>query len=176
MRHSWGSAIYFAIPLSGASLHTIGMPIPKSSSKANVKPAVQANGRAISYTAGIVLFCIVLGFILIWSRLGIGQKNQPTIAYASIGPLVTHGRGYAMAATMALQTSAADAKWAAQNKNALSEVLKATLAKADPRALHGANGLVALQETLKLATNTALHTEQVQRVLLTDFILQEAGH
>lgn len=146
-------------------------PKPISKVKAPSKARAIGNGIAV----GIALFCLVLGFVLVWSGFDIAPKTQSPVAYVSFGPMVTRVPGYAFSTTMAVQTSAADAKWTTQNRKAISAVLQEALAKVDPHALRTPDGLAGLQETLKLATNRTLQTEQVQNVLLTDFVLEKDG-
>lgn len=159
-----GGAIYFASLCSMHHCIRSGMAKPKSKSA--------ANDNTIAYAIGTTLFCLVLGFVLFLPRLNASHKIAPTVAYASFGPMVIHVSGYAFSATMAVQTGAADAKWAAQNKKALGQILQATLTKADPRNLRGRNGLLSLQDELTVAANAAFNTEKVQSVLFTDFLLE----
>jgi flagellar basal body-associated protein FliL len=139
---------------------------------AQAKSKPKANTNSVAYAVAVALLCLALGFAFAWSRLSPALERKPTVAYASIGPLVVRLQGYAFSANLAVQTSVADAKWVDKNKRALSEVLQQALANADPDRIRKPNGLLPLQETLKDAANAAFNTEQVQNVLFTDFLIQ----
>jgi flagellar basal body-associated protein FliL len=136
------------------------------------KAKTAAQDYSIVYAVGIALFCLILGFVLVSSGLRHSQRVKSTVAYAHLEPVLVRVQGYAFSASIAIQTSAGDAKWAARNRHTLSDLFQTEMAKANPQQLRAPNGLLPLQETLKQAANTALHTEQVQNVLITDFLME----
>jgi flagellar basal body-associated protein FliL len=56
---------------------------------------------------------------------------------------------------------------------ALETVMKRGLMAVDPQRVRAPNGIRLLQDTLREASNAELHTDKVQEVLITDFLVSE---
>lgn len=131
------------------------------------------------YTVGIVLLVLAVAFVLTWRYLQHRERLAVETRYLTLPPVAISRDGHSMSATVAIRTSAADAEWAASNKQALEQVTQRVLMELDPQRVSGAhvrNGLQALQVTLRDAGNAALQTTRVQEMLLTDFLVSEGDY
>lgn len=131
------------------------------------------------YTVGIVLLVLAVAFVLTWRYLQHRERLAVETRYLTLPPVAISRDGHSMSATVAIRTSAADAEWAASNKQALEQVTQRVLMEFDPQRVSGAhvrNGLQALQVTLRDAGNAALQTTRVQEMLLTDFLVSEGDY
>ena len=131
------------------------------------------------YTVGIVLLVLAVAFVLTWRYLQHRERLAIETRYLMLPPVAISRDGHSMSATVAIRTSAADAEWAASNKQALEQVTQRVLMELDPQRVSGAhvrNGLQALQVTLRDAGNAALQTTRVQEMLLTDFLVSEGDY
>ncbi len=131
------------------------------------------------YTVGIVLLVLAVAFVLTWRYLQHRERLAIETRYLTLPPVAISRDGHSMSATVAIRTSAADAEWAASNKQALEQVTQRVLMELDPQRVSGAhvrNGLQALQVTLRDAGNAALQTTRVQEMLLTDFLVSEGDY
>lgn len=123
-------------------------------------------------TAGLVILLLVATFAAIWFYRQDGPKTEVRQNYTMVGPLVISTDEYSVGTRMALETSAGDAKWASQNQPAIRAVIESTLRSLDAEQVHMPGGLAALQVALTEAVNKSLKTDKVERILLTDFLLQ----
>ena len=125
-----------------------------------------------TYTVVTVLLILVTGFIVAWFYRGSFSKMSADVAYVEFAPMVVETEGYTIAAHLAVQTSPDDADWAQQHKHNLLTALQGTLSGSDPKKMMTPDDLRTLQSSMKEAGNQALHTEKVQAVLLTDFVIK----
>ena len=83
----------------------------------------------------IALSCLVAGFGFAWFYQQANEEKQVQVAYVAVGPLLITAQDYAFSASLSLQTSAKDAKWASENKSTLTAALQLALANANPQSL-----------------------------------------
>lgn len=130
-------------------------------------------------TVGIVVVVLAIGFVLAWFYMQHRAQLAKNIHYVSLPQVAISRDGHSMSATFVVKTSAADADWAAANKQALQQVAHRILMELDPQQVLGAharNGLQTLQNTLRAAGNETLQTTRVQEMLLTDFLVSEGDY
>ena len=128
--------------------------------------------RFVTNTTIAVVGLLLLAFAAFgWYWRGM-QPADVAVRYAIVGPLTISTDGYSVAARLAVQTSKANADWANTNRPALRRIIETTLTAVDPQQIHAPGALQSLQRQLKDAANQALHTDKVEQILLTDFILQ----
>jgi len=136
-----------------------------------------ARDRWSVYTVGIALVVLAVGFALAWFYMQYRERLSREVSFLMLPPIAISHSGHSMSATIAVQTSAADAGWAAENKRALEQVVKRVLMEADPKKVAGVPaapaGMDALQHTLREASNVELQTTRVQGMLLTEFLVSE---
>ena len=125
------------------------------------------------YVIGIVTVVLAVGFTLAWFYLQYADRQSREINYMKLPDVAISRDGHSISASFAVRTSAADAQWASQNKLALEQVMKQALLAVDPLRVRAPNGLQALQNTVRDASNLTLHTDKVQEVLVTDFLVSE---
>ncbi|NDP59374.1 MAG: flagellar basal body-associated FliL family protein [Oxalobacteraceae bacterium] len=123
-------------------------------------------------TAALVILLLVATFAAIWFYRQDRLKTEVRQNYTMVGPLVVSTDEYSVGTRMALETSSGDAKWASQNQPAIRAVIESTLRSLDAEQVHMPGGLAALQVALTDAVNKSLKTDKVERILLTDFLLQ----
>jgi flagellar basal body-associated protein FliL len=80
-----------------------------------------------------------------------------------------------VALSFAIRTSGADTSLVADNRRVLEQVAQRVLVARDMRQARTPEGMQALQEALRGAFNAALHTDKVQQVLITDFLLSSSS-
>jgi hypothetical protein len=136
-------------------------------------PKRPARDNLLLYVIGIVTVVLAVGFGLAWLYLQYADKQSREINYLNLPQVAISRDGHSISASFAVRTSAADAKWASQNKSALEQVMKQSLLAVDPVHVRAPNGLQALQNTVRDASNLTLHTDKVQEVLVTDFLVSE---
>ncbi|GAB3542784.1 hypothetical protein GCM10027343_15300 [Noviherbaspirillum agri] len=133
--------------------------------------------RWSAFTVGAALVILAVGFALAWFYMQYRERLSAEVSFLMLPPIAISHSGHSMSATVAVQTSAADAGWAADNKRVLEQVVKRVLMDADPQKVAGAPtapaGLDALQKTLRDASNAELQTTRVQDMLLTEFLVSE---
>lgn len=129
--------------------------------------------RTLLKVIGAAIVILAIGFALAWWYMQHAEKQSREIAYLNMPPIAISRDGHSISATFAVRTSAADAKWAEKNKAALQQVMKRMLLELDPVQARGPKGLKTLQDTVREASNVALHTSKVQEVAVTDFLVSE---
>lgn len=130
-------------------------------------------------TVGIVVVVLTIGFVLAWFYMQHRDRLAKDIHYVSLPPVAISRDGHSMSATFVIKTSAADAEWAAANKQALQQMAQRILMELDPQQVlgeHARNGLQTLQNTLRTAGNETLQTTRVQEMLLTEFLVSEGDY
>ena len=128
--------------------------------------------RFVTTTTVVVVSVLLLAFAGLSWYWRAAPSVGPGQGYAIVGPLTISTDKYSVAARIAVQTSKVNADWAAANQAALRKVVETKFAALDPQQVHAPGGLSSLQQQLKDAANQALHTDKIEQVLLTDFILQ----
>lgn len=122
---------------------------------------------------GIASVVLLAGFVAVWFYLQYAQRMSREVRYLALPSVAINGSGHSISASFAIKTSGADAGWATKNKQALELVMTQALMELDPKRALAPGGLRTLQNTLRETTNTALHTDKVQEVLVTDFLVSE---
>lgn len=136
-------------------------------------PKKPARDNLLLYVIGIVTAVLAVGFTLAWLYLQYADKQSREIIFLKLPDVAISRDGHSISASFAVRTSAADAKWAAQHKVALEQIMKQSLLAVDPVRVRAPNGLQALQNTVRAASNLTLQTDKVQEVLVTDFLVSE---
>jgi flagellar basal body-associated protein FliL len=124
---------------------------------------------ALTVLAALVL--LIAGLYFAWSST---QHHVP-VAYAKFNSMVITNQTYSIKTDISIQVASENELWLKKNKAPLENILRNTLAGADPEIATGPNGLKTLQESLKDASNKELKTNRIQNVFFTDFILVPAG-
>jgi flagellar basal body-associated protein FliL len=143
------------------------------SAKTAMPPKRPAHEHRVLYVVVTLLVVLALGFCGTWFYLQHARQLDREVSYFRLPSVAVSRNGHSMSATVAIKTSGTDANWGAQNKRALEQVMTQVLMDADPQRTHAPGGLQKLQETLKTSINDALHTDKVQEVLITDFLVSE---
>jgi flagellar basal body-associated protein FliL len=120
----------------------------------------------------ITVVCAVICVAMMWMYFDYKQRTASYLAYSDFGPIVARGADFSIRASVALQTRNEDTSWVEKNKKAVNTALQAALASADPARVRTPGGLTYVQEMLRDAVNASLGTQNVQDILLTDFIIQ----
>jgi flagellar basal body-associated protein FliL len=143
---------------------SIGSKASQAKSKDNFLP----------YLIAVVFIGLAAIALFVWVHARkTDHVDVPQLTYSKFGPYQVEAQGYAIAATLAVQTTDDDTGWAKDNQKALDIVFKKLLAdNVDSGTLKSPNGLKNLQDKLAAGSNAALGTNRVQSVLLTDFTTQ----
>jgi flagellar basal body-associated protein FliL len=144
-----------------------------SSAKTAMPPKRPTHEHRVLYVVVTLLVVLALGFCGTWLYLQHARQLDREVSYFRLPSLAVSRNGHSMSATFAVKTNGNDANWGGQNKRALEQVMTKVLMDADPQRVHAPGGLQKLQETLKTSINDALHTDKVQEVLITDFLVSE---
>jgi flagellar basal body-associated protein FliL len=126
----------------------------------------------VAYCAAVVVAGLVAIFLFTWSQLRTPGDVQPVMAYAKFGPYLVQTQKFEITTTIAVGTGMDSARWAKQQKKNLDVVFQMVLAKADPRLIAGKNGMQTMQDSLRDAANQYLHTNNIETVFLTNFIMR----
>jgi flagellar basal body-associated protein FliL len=124
------------------------------------------------YVVGGALAVVLVGFVVAWFYFQQSRQMEPTVAYSTFGPMVVRASEFSVRATVTVQTDNDHASWMDANKKQLDYALQTALGQIDPDKARKPDGITYLQTTLQQATNGALKTNNVQQILLTDFIIQ----
>jgi flagellar basal body-associated protein FliL len=125
----------------------------------------------IAFTVVTVLAVLLAGFYFTWSST---QRHDP-VAYAKFNSILVTNQFYSIKTDISVQVSSENQLWLQKNKTSLGNVLRNTLANADPKIATSPNGLQALQDSLKKEGNSAFKTTAIENVFFTDFILVPNG-
>ena len=126
-----------------------------------------------AYAAATVVVCLAVIFFFTWSQTRAHTRTvEPEVSYAPFGPFQIETQKLSISASLAVQTSRADASWPNSNREILNTVFKHVLESTDPNVLKSPKGLQQLQDALTKGCDDELHTDMVQAVLLTDFVAQ----
>jgi flagellar basal body-associated protein FliL len=94
------------------------------------------------------------------------------VAFDKVGPFHIETEGYTYNASLAVQTTAGDARWLRRHHDTINETLYRTLLATHPQVLTTPAGLVALQQSMTQSVNRTLDQPRVQQVMFTDFVIQ----
>lgn len=120
----------------------------------------------------ITVVCAVICVAMMWMYFDYKQRTASYLAYSDFGPIVARGADFSIRASVAVQTRNEDTSWVETNKKAVSIALQAALASADPTRVRAPEGVTYVQGMLRDAVNASLGTQNVQEILLTDFVVQ----
>lgn len=118
--------------------------------------------------AGVVLIAAVAGTTM---YLNVSVERDAGVAYTNFDPVNIKTRGFALRASIAIQTRAGKSDWARKNKSRLDSVFQRTLSEAEPTLLRSSTGIEALQAKLRDDANRALGTDNLEAVYVTDLLL-----
>lgn len=119
----------------------------------------------------IALLVVALGFGAAWFYFK-PQPLQAPFAYTDFGPIVVRTSQYALKTKLSLQTSKDNLKWANENRIKMKAVLESSMGQLDFEQVRGTNGVAYVENSLREAVNREFGTQNVQKILLTDFIVQ----
>lgn len=132
-----------------------------------------ARDKLLITTVVTALVALALAFAAVWLYLQYAQKQQSEVRYLLLPSVAISRDGHSISASFGVRTNGANAAWAAENKNSLEQIMKRGLMEVDPQRVRAPNGIQQLQDTLREASNAALHTDKVQEVLVTDLLVSE---
>ncbi|MFI4939575.1 MAG: hypothetical protein ACHP7O_04415 [Burkholderiales bacterium] len=133
-------------------------------------PASQDN--FVAYCAAVVVAGLVAIFLFTWTQLRTPDDVHPAVAYAKFGPYLVQTQKFEITTTIAVGTGMDSSRWALEQKKNLDVIFQMVLAKADPRRMAGKNGVQIMQDSLRDAANQYLHTNNIESVFLTNFMLR----
>jgi flagellar basal body-associated protein FliL len=134
-----------------------------------------ARDRSTVYTVAIALAILLAGFVFAWFYKAHDTQLRSQTVYSKPTRVVAGSSNYSVAVSFAIRTSGADTDWVADNRRVLEQVAQQVLVARDMRQARTAQGMQALQAALRDAFNAALHTDKVQQVLVTDFLLSSSS-
>lgn len=120
-----------------------------------------------------VLLCI--GFAGAWFYQQHKTRLRTQVFFSRPVSVTTGTRTHSVAASFVIRTRRTEAGWADDNRHAMEQVVQSTLASADLDAVLRPGGLSSFQSSLRNTLNTALHTDKVEEVLLTDFLVGDSS-
>jgi hypothetical protein len=138
-------------------------------------PKATARDRSLAYTVALAFVLLIAAFAIAWFYRERATRLQNQTAYSKPERVVAGSRDYSVAVSFAIQTSGADVEWAAANRSAMQQIAQRVLVERDMRQTLAPRGLQALQTALRDACNATLHTDKVQQVLVTDFLLASSS-
>jgi flagellar basal body-associated protein FliL len=127
--------------------------------------------RSTVYTVAIALAILLAGFVFAWFYKAHDTQLRSQTVYSKPTRVVAGSGNYSVAVSFAVRTSGADTDLVTENRRVLEQVAQQVLVARDMRQARTPEGMQALQEALRGAFNAALHTDKVQQVLITDFLL-----
>ena len=134
-------------------------------------PKASARDHSIVYTVAIAAIVLAAGFAAAWAY----QRHQQILNTQTVNSkptrVVAGTADYSVAMSFAIKTSGDKAEWVGAHRQALEQVAKRVLISQDARRALRPGGLQALQQTLRDAGNAALHTDKLQQVIVTDFLV-----
>lgn len=141
------------------------------------KPQKQsAHDHVLLYTIAAALVVLAIGFVLASFYRQQAERKSVEITYIGFPGVAVSRDGHSIRASFAVRVSVADAEWASTQKQPLEHVMKQALMEADPVRVRAPEGLKALQEGVRSASNAALKSNRVQEVLVTDLLVSEGDY
>jgi flagellar basal body-associated protein FliL len=126
----------------------------------------------VAYITAAVVVSLVCIFVFTWSQTRSRSQARPEFSYSLFGPYQIETQNFSISASLAVQTSRGDAGWPNSNRQTLNIIFRKVLADTDLKTIKAPDGLQRLQDALTKGCDTELHTNLVQAVLLTDFVVQ----
>jgi len=131
--------------------------------------------RSTVYTVAIALVILLAGFAFAWFYKARDTQLHNQTVYSKPTRVVAGSSNYSVAVSFAIRTSGADTRLITDNRRVLEQIAQQVLVARDMRQARTPQGMQALQEALRGAFNAALHTDKVQQVLITDFLLSSSS-
>jgi hypothetical protein len=131
-----------------------------------------AQDNSVAYIAATVSIGLIITFAFAWYHFKGPGANLPNVAFAKFGPYQVLTPKFGILTSISVETGPDNIPWAMQNKTRLDVIFQMVLAKSDPQPINGENSMQMVQEALRNAANQDLHTDNVQAVWLTDYVLQ----
>jgi flagellar basal body-associated protein FliL len=125
-----------------------------------------------AYITAAIVVVLVIVFVIAWSVIRSNSTPAADISYAKFGPYQIETQHYSISATLSVQTTQGDSDWPGKNRKMLNTIFKTVLGQADVKIFKDPSGEQQLQDALKKACNTEMHTNAVQAVVITDFSFQ----
>lgn len=136
-------------------------------------PKANRSDNFLFCVIGALLAVAVLGAILFRVYFQPDQHLMPQISYSAFEPIMVRTSTFSIKAKIVVQTSDENVDWVRGSWTQLDTAMKAAMAGVDPARVRSPDGLVYVQNTLRDAANSRLHTANIQQVLLVDFIIQD---
>lgn len=132
--------------------------------------------RSLRKFLALVTLLLAAGFAAAWGYQQYHQEQRLATRYTVLRPVAVGHSGHSISATFAIKTSAADARWAQQNRDGIEAALQQSLMGVDPQRVLAPGGLQAMQQNMHVALNGLLATDKVQQVIVTDFLVSEGDY
>jgi hypothetical protein len=148
-------------------------PPTKSAAKATVKKvkAAQSEDRFTLYATTVVLITLIaITFSVYMFRDN--NENAAGLSYIELTQNLINDEGLVVRMKVNIQVNSSDVDWLQLNKKGLNDVFSKEASTLDIGSLRTPEGFNAAQETMRKRLNTALKTDKIQAVLLTDLLLQ----
>tara|TARA_R110001599_G_scaffold64023_3_gene178816 strand:- start:428808 stop:429224 length:417 start_codon:yes stop_codon:yes gene_type:complete len=136
-----------------------------------MKRAPSSSDNLLRNAVILALLVVALGFAAAWFYFKPASIEAP-FAYTDFGPIVVRTSQYSLKTKLSLQTSNDDVKWAEENRVKMKVVLENTMAGLDFDQVRSTGGVAYVENSLRDAANHEFGTQNVQKILLTDFIIQ----
>lgn len=137
------------------------------------------NKRGERPLPGIVLGAcamLLIGFASVWFYLQYAERQRLASSYTMLERVAIGRDGHSIRASIAIQTSDADLRWALRNREGIEVAFQQALLALDPQRIRAPGALHAFQQELDETLNRTLKTDKIQQVLLTDFLLSEGDY
>lgn len=138
-------------------------------------PKASTRDRTTVYAVAIALVILLAGFAFAWFHKARDTQLRNQTVYSKPTRVVAGSDNYSVAVSFAVRSSGADTELIIKNRHILEQVAQQVLVARDMRQARTPQGMQALQEALRNAFNAALHTDKVQQVLVTDFLLSSSS-
>jgi flagellar basal body-associated protein FliL len=135
-------------------------------------PGAVTADKSVKITITLLIGALVIGFAAIGLWWQSGRAATPSVSYLLIGPLVVSDARFSLKASLAIQINTDHADWAKQHQAALRQQIETALLALEPEQVRAPGGLQALQTQLNNTLARQPGNQNVEQILLTDFILQ----
>lgn len=139
--------------------------------KVSMKRAPPPPDNLLRNAVLIALLVVALGFAAAWYYFKPKPLEAP-FAFTEFGPIIVRTSEYSLKTKLSLQTSNDDLKWAYENRVKMKAVLESSMGRLDFEQVRGTGGVAYVENSLREAANHEFGTQNVQKILLTDFIIQ----
>ena len=130
-----------------------------------------ASDNFLRYAVITALLVVVVGFASAWIYFN-SKPEAPPFAYSDFGPIIVRTSQYSLKTKLSLQTSDDNVSWVKDHRAQMTAVMEKFMATLDFDRVRAPGGLTYVQDVLRDAANSEFHTDNVQNILLTDFIIQ----